>query len=226
MRQLLFAFAAIAHPAIAAERGYSVADFQSVRVLGAPEVRIVQARATTVRASGSTESLDRLKIEVRGGVLVIEPRAPASYDRGKTGPVLVRVTLPRLQSVRLAGSGTVSADRIAGTRVDASLAGSGSLSIAQAQADTLVVQQVGSGTFSIAGKAANARFSAQGSGQIDAATLTVADLVVDAASSGAHRFTARRSAKVTARGSGDVRVDGRPSCTVQSSGSGRVSCGE
>src|SRR5690349_20556352 len=66
----LLAFAAAA-PAAAAERHYSITDFDRVQVDGPYRVTLATGRSSAARAEGSTEALDHVSIDVQGGILRI-----------------------------------------------------------------------------------------------------------------------------------------------------------
>jgi hypothetical protein len=98
---LLVALAALAAaPAAAAERTYSVTDFDRIQVEGPFEVVLATGLSSKVRASGSTEALDRLSIGVEGGTLRIRVNrsawggAPgaAAGPRGRCGSRRRRAT--------------------------------------------------------------------------------------------------------------------------------------
>ncbi|HZV57200.1 MAG TPA: DUF2807 domain-containing protein, partial [Sphingobium sp.] len=77
----------------------------------------------------------------------------------------------------------------------------------------------------LAGRTSRLALRNSGSGAIEAATLTAADLEVTAEGTGTIRALATRAARVTAIGPTTVTVDGHPACTVRHAGSGTVLCG-
>ena len=226
-RLYLITLAALAAPAPAAERGYSVSDFDNVRVTGPFAVTVVPGRATTVKARGNSLAMEGVSVDVQDGVLIIQPVAASvsSAARADLAPVAIFVVTPRLSSGRLLGSGTLSITDMRGPQVDISLTGSGTVSVTKLAADKLNIRQSGAGQIVLSGKALSADANAKGSGGIDSSALIVADLKLNAASSGNIRMAATRSATGVSSGSGSVLITGKPACAVQNLGSGQVKCG-
>jgi Putative auto-transporter adhesin, head GIN domain len=217
----------IASPLGAAERNYSINDFDEVRIVGAQQVEVVIARATTVRALGDIATLDTLSIESRSRVLTIKTVAPSGSGgfANARKPARVIVTLPQLRTILLVGSGAATVAEMRGPQVAASLTGSGALSIRKMTADHAALKLAGAGTITIAGKVQNLDVNAKGSGDLEGVSLLASDLKLNSASSGKLALSASRSAALTVTGSGEVVVRGNPACTVQNMGSGAVSCG-
>jgi hypothetical protein len=65
----------------------------------------------------------------------------------------------------------------------------------------------------------------QGSGSVDAAALTTETATILAATSGNLSLSARRAAKVTANGLGEVVIAGKPACTISGLAAAQVRCG-
>lgn len=218
---------ALASPSLAAERRYSISDFERIRLVGAARVVVDTARATTVRASGDREALDDLLVEVTDRTLVIQPAGGRVMTEGKraSGPVTIYVTVPRISGARLNGSGAITLSDFGGLQSDIALAGSGQISVSRLKSDNLAVRLSGSGTLTLAGTAQRVDANIKGSGSLAAAKLDAADVKLSAASSGTISLAARRTAGVIATGSGTVVIAGAPACTVQNIGTGTVTCG-
>jgi hypothetical protein len=214
--------------ATAAERRYSITDFDKIRVVGASRVIIETGRATTVRAVGDRDALDLLSIESLNRTLTIQPvgGTVATDARALAKPTTIFITLPLLSTAKLNGSGAISIATLRGIQADVSITGSGQISVAKVMADNLNARLSGSGTLTLAGKALKVDANIKGSGSVAASSLNVADLKLTAASSGTIGMSASRSAMVTATGSGTVAITGGPSCTVQNIGVGVVTCGK
>jgi hypothetical protein len=212
----------------AAERRYSITDFDKIRVVGASRVIIETGRATTVRAVAERDALDLLSVESLDRTLTIQPigGTVATDARALAKPVTIYITTPSLSTAKLNGSGAISIATLRGIQADISLTGSGQISIAKVMADSLNARLSGSGTLTLAGKALKVDANIKGSGSIAASSLNVTDLKLMAASSGTIGMSASRTAMVTATGSGTVAITGGPSCTVQNIGVGTVTCGK
>jgi hypothetical protein len=225
---LIAAFsAAFVTPAFGAERRYSVTDFDRVQIDGPYEVSLTTGQPSSVVANGGREQIERLSIEVRGGVLRIRPNR-TSWSGGQTGgePVTIEISTRDLKSATLLGSGRLMIDQLKGLRVDISLAGSGHISAANVETDNLVADIIGSGRISLAGKTKALRANIQGAGDLDAAGLTAGEAQLISETAGTVVLHALRSAQVRASGLGDVTVTGKPACIVNGASANRVRCGE
>jgi len=225
---LAFVFAlAAAAPAAAAERTYSVTDFDRVQVEGPYEVTLVTGRSASAHATGSTQALEGVSVEVQSGLLRVRPNRSAwgGYPGDKAGPVRIEVSTRDLRTATVIGSGRLIIDRVRGLRTDLSLSGSGRIDVARVEADVLNLGLIGSGRLSAAGVAKQVKATVQGSADLAAGALAADDLVLNAETAGNVAIAARRTAKVRQSGSGSVEVGGTPSCTVTTVGSGRVRCG-
>jgi hypothetical protein len=224
---LAAALVALAAPADAAERRFTVTGFERIQVDGPFEVTLATGRASSAVATGSAQAIDRVSIEVQGRTLRIRPNRSAwgGYPGEGTGPLKISVSTHELRSASVSGSGSIAIDKAKGLRFDLSVAGSGRLGIGAVDADNLFVALIGSGKISLAGKTKELIASVQGAGDLDAAALTADEAKINADTAGAISVAVRRAAEVTATGPGDTKIIGRPSCKVKSLGSGRVACG-
>ncbi len=216
-------------PASAADRGYTVTDFDRIRAEGPFDVVVRVGPAASVRARGTPAALDRLDVEVRGDTLVIQPDHAGwggwPGGGGAAGKVTLAVTVPMLRGIALTGSGGMTVDRLKAAELQLAISGSGDLAVAQLQAEKLGVAIAGSGSMTLAGRAMQADASVQGSGDLAATALSVGDATLSLQGSGDLAITATRTAKVASAGSGDVTVAGPAACAVAQAGSGEVRCG-
>jgi len=221
------ALAAAAAPAGAAERRYSVTDFDRVQVDGPYRVSLQTGLSSGARAEGSTEALERISVEVQGGILRVRRNRSAwgGYPGEGPGPVTITLTTRDLRTAAVVGSGSLDIDRVRGLRVDLSVSGSGRLSVGAVDADNLMVGLLGSGRITLAGRAKQLKATVQGSGDLAASGLSADDAQIASDTAGNVAVAVARTAKVTASGPGDVEIVGAPSCTVEAKGSGQVLCG-
>jgi hypothetical protein len=224
----LFAFAALAAPAAAAERRYSVTDFDRVQVDGPYEVTLTTGTASHATAVGDQAAIDRVAIDVQGRTLRVRPNPSAwgGYPGARTGTARIVLSTRDLRGATVIGAGSLAIDRARGLRFDLSLSGSGSLSVGSADADTMIVASLGSGAIRVGGKAKLLRLTVEGSGDFDGRGLVAEDAQVAAGTSGAVVVGAARTAKVTARGRGTVDILGTPSCTLSGPAAPMVQCGK
>lgn len=204
-------------------RSFDVAGFTGVSLRGADDVEVKTGPAFAVTAEGDSALLDRLEIRKDGDVLRIG-RKDGDWKWGGNKGAKVTVTLPRLTSADVAGSGNMTVDRAEGD-FDGSIAGSGNLSIAQLAGGKADLSIAGSGDLRIAaGQANEIDASIAGSGDIDAPALKAARGDLSIAGSGNIRAQITGEADISIVGSGDVELTGGAKCSVSKMGSGSARC--
>lgn len=231
LRYLVVATAMLgmAPAAQAAERGFTVTDFDRIRVEGPFAVEVTTGRGTAASASGAREALDRIVLNVQGRTLTIRANRGVwggypGEDRA-SGPVLIRISTGELRSVMLAGSGSIRLDRARGPRLELIAQGSGRLEIARVETDRLDIGMVGSASARLAGNVRALKATVSGSSALDGAGLTANDLILNTQSAGDVTLGAKTSARVHASGAGSTTILGKPACTVTATGAGTVACG-
>jgi hypothetical protein len=225
---LALLFAAAATPAGAAERTYSVTDFDRVQVDGPYRVTVSTGRFSSARAEGSAEALDRVSVDVQSGTLRVRRNRSVwsgGYPGEGGGPVSIALTTRDLRSAAVVGSGSLDVDRAKGLRVDLSVNGGGRLAVAAVEADNLVLGLLGGGRMTLAGRSKQLKATVHGSGDLHASGLRVDDAQILSDTAGSVQVAVARTAKVTATGAGDVEILGTPSCTIEAKGAGQVRCG-
>lgn len=170
---------------------------------------------------------DVFRIDVQEGVESEEVRFQLDEDRlgvvGGDRETVVRITLPALEKVAVAGSGRMSVDKLA-SDAEVSIAGSGRLEIAAVTGGKLAVSVAGSGRLFVDGRADELELSIAGSGSCDAEGLAVDKAAIHIAGSGDAIFTCNGEVSASLMGSGNVIVRGSARCSVHSMGSGSVTC--
>jgi hypothetical protein len=227
-RIMLAAFAALSATAAgAAERRYTVTDFDRVEVSGPFQVTLKTGRAGSAVASGSNQAIDRVSIDVQGRTLRVRPNRSAwgGYPGEGAGPLKIELSSHGLRAASVNGAGSIGIDKARAMKFDVSLSGSGQIVVGEVETDNLNLGLLGSGKITIGGKAKSVRAMVQGTGDLDAAKLVADDVQVDTDTAGTVAVSAKRSAKVNSTGAGDTLVSGNPACTVKALGSGRVACG-
>ena len=211
----------------ATTRNYQVGEFDKLEVAGPYEVTVATGGAASVKASGGERAIERMVVEVEGGTLKIHPkkRSGMVFGWSRSHPVKLTVTVPRLSSAEIAGSGDISVDKVAGDAFEGGVAGSGNLRLGQVDVKRLKVGIAGSGEINAgSGRAAEVEYEIAGSGDIDAASLVAETASVSIAGSGSVAANATGTASVDIAGSGDVSMTGGAKCTVSKAGSGNVKC--
>ena len=228
IRTMPFAcLALLAQPAAAAERRYTVTDFDRIQVEGPFQVTLTTGKGPSASASGDTRALDRVSVEVQSRTLKIRPNRSAwgGYPGQQSGPIKLTVSTHDLRGATLIGSGSLAIDKAEAMKFDAALSGSGRIAIGSVEADALTLGLLGGGKLMLGGKAKTVRATISGSGDLEAAGLRSEDAEINADTSGNIALAVRRAAKITATGAGNVAIDGSPACTVSNRGAGTVSCG-
>ena len=187
---------------------------------GPDTVIVTRGEQLAITVEGDEAARDAVRFTLDGDTLgVMRPGKSSDRDSRAT----VRVTLPSLSKLTVAGSGTVQAAELAGNP-EATIAGSGTADIAAVEADTLEVTIAGSGTFKAAGTARNLELMLAGSGRGAMNGLKVETADVSIAGSGDATFTSDGTVRAKIMGSGSVNVTGSAKCTVKTMGSGTVTC--
>ena len=224
---VFLAFAAIAAPAIAADRHYAVEDFDRVTVEGPYIVHLVTGRASAAVAHGVPLALDRMSLEVQDQVLRIRrnPNAWSASNAAAAGTVTIELATRALRGVRLAGPARFEADAVRGANVAFSVEGAATLRATRVDVDTLSLALIGTGRLDIAGAARTLAANVRGSGDLAAPGLVARNATIAAASSGAVAVTVNGPATVANDGVGAVRIFGRAICTTSGSNADQVRCG-
>lgn len=190
-------------------------------VLAGPDTVILTEGATLdIDVSGDPEAVEALRFTLDDTTLGIMRKKGDWKGKGKA---TVRVTMPPLEKLVVAGSGTVEAPRMAGA-TEVTIAGSGTAHTAQVDSERLEVTIAGSGTYEAAGAAKSLDLTIAGSGSARMAGLKVDEADVTIAGSGDADFASDGTVEASVMGSGDVRVAGTAKCTIKSMGSGTLRC--
>lgn len=218
-------------PGIAAERRgdaltYSATGFDGVAswIAGSVEVRV--GPAWSVQATGPADGFANIRVAREGHTLAIDHRY-RNRDRDLNRERLVRfvVTMPRLESVALGGSGRIGVDRIKGEHLEASVGGSGNLALGTVAVGSAKVSIGGSGGVTATGSADRLVVNIGGSGSFEAPALRSRSAEVSTAGSGRVRTAVDGLAQVSTVGSGSVDLGPRARCRTARMGSAQVRCG-
>ncbi len=190
-------------------------------VLAGPDrVQIVQGTALDIAVSGDREAVDALRFSLEDGALAIGRDKDA---RGNIGTAQVRVTMPSLTAIVVAGSGTVEAPRMTG-QAEVTIAGSGSARVREVVAESLDLTIAGSGEFEGGGAVDTLDLTVAGSGSGRMARLRAERADISIMGSGEAEFASDGRVEASIMGSGTVTVNGSADCTVSAMGSGRLNC--
>lgn len=206
-------------------RSFPVGDFTRLEVAGPFDVRVATGKAASVTASGPQELIERMEVAVEDGELRVRPEKKGWLNWGwNSGKAVVTVTVPALEAVRVAGSGDIDVDRVAGERFSSEIAGSGDLRLGAVQVKELKLAIAGSGSVQAAGQAEQASYKIAGSGDLDAGGVKTRRAEASIAGSGSIRANASDTASATINGSGDIEIGGGARCETAKHGSGDIRC--
>jgi len=135
----------------------------------------------------------------------------------------IRITMPPPEDVVVAGSGTIKAQSLASTS-EITIGGSGTVEFGTVAADKLGINIGGSGTVRGAGTVRRLEINIGGMGDIAMPTLKADSAEINIGGSGDVAFASDGDVKATIAGAGDVQVSGGAKCTVETFGSGTLTC--
>ncbi|MEO5494030.1 MAG: DUF2807 domain-containing protein [Sphingomonas sp.] len=220
---------ALAVPASAADRTYTVTGFDRVRVEGPFDVRLtVTSAGASAKASGEADMLANLDIAVQGTTLIVRKGANGWGERGKPNGAATVITLvtSNLRMATVLGGGKLAVGgSIRSQRLDLQVNGTGSIDARGIATDELYVGLVGAGNVALAGRSGRAQLQTNGSGTILAIPLTVNDLIVRLDGTGETQVSARFTADLTSTGLGRIVVAGGAKCTAKAQAGGPILCG-
>ncbi len=177
----------------------SLPSFRAIDLAGGSTITVHVGARQTVVVHADDNLLDRVRTEVRNGVLVVSERGRFATER----PVAVEVTVPSLEGARLLGSGAISVDGVHAPRFTARVLGSGMLSIA--------------------GTVGKLDASLAGSGAMELGDLTARFVTATVPGSGRLDVHATDTLDASIAGSGSIVYGGHPTTLEQLvSGSGSI----
>lgn len=196
------------------------ADIRDVAVLGPDDVEIVFGENLAIIVEGDEDSADSVRFRLDDGRLAIS-RIGGTRQRGTA---MVKIAMPKLRKLSLAGSGSIRCDAIKGEKGKISIAGSGSVTCDEIDVEQLKIQMMGSGSISGKGKADRLSLKIAGSGNVGLNGVRVQNAKISMAGSGNASFASDGEVTASMAGSGNITVKGRARCSVKGMGSGRLVC--
>jgi hypothetical protein len=176
-----------------------LSGFSKVSQAGSSDVTVSIGPKFEVVVSADDNLLEMITTEVDGDTLEIGSRGSFTTRN----PVTIRVTMPQLTTVELAGSGDIAIGELATEKLSIALAGSGSV-VARGKADDVEI-------------------SLAGSGDVELLELAAKTAEVTVAGSGGVELNVSDSLEASVMGSGDVLYTGNPKQVTRSVvGSGEI----
>ena len=194
-------------------------SFSQVISEGSFDVFIDYDSVFEIIIEGEENLLPYIETEVRNSKLYIEQRENRCFNTNHS--IIIRITLPELTGVNLAGSGNIICDRVETEYLKIDLIGSGEIR-ANVLADYIEANLIGSGDIEIDGQAYQTDLSIPGSGNIKALGLSQQECEAEIAGSGNIYVTVSDYLDVRILGSGNLYYQGDPELSIQIIGSGNV----
>ncbi|MEL7682250.1 head GIN domain-containing protein [Citromicrobium bathyomarinum] len=204
-----------------AELDYEGATPTGISLAGPDRVIVTSGDTLTIDVEGDSSVTEGLRFDLDDDSLGIGREG----NWRRNGVATIRVTMPTPTRMSMAGSGTMTVDRLGkGGEAEISIAGSGESKVGRIDADALEVNVAGSGSLKAAGAAKTLDLSIAGSGDLDMRDVKVDSAEVAIAGSGDAAFASDGDVEASIMGSGTVEVLGNASCSVSSMGSGELKC--
>ena len=192
-------------PAVSETR--EISGFTAVKNEGSFVVHVTEAEEFSVEVEAQENLLPIIETFVSGYTLVIQKKFGTCFK--SNAPVIVYVTLPQLEALKLTGSGKVIADVADSPVFDCTNSGSGQVSIDSVFTETFTVKNSGSGKVEVlASFAEEISLVQSGSGTIDAGTVyNSLDASIRHSASGRIKCSILNGDRVGAIMSGSGRID-------------------
>ena len=191
-----------------------------ITLAGPDAVEITEGATLAITLGGDADAGEALRFDRDGTTLTIA-RDSNIYDG--SGTAIVRITMPAPEHLAIAGSGTIKTATMAHTAV-VEIAGSGSITVDRLEAETLAVDIAGSGDVTAAGTTAKLEVGIAGSGNVRLGELMADDVAIEIAGAGTVDLASNGKVTADIAGSGDITVTGTATCALQSAGSGSLNC--
>jgi hypothetical protein len=225
--------------ALATETRPVDAGINVIKLAGPVDLRLRQGATASMNVRAEQRFLAKIVTAQSGNTLTIDTKGIIINPRRA---MVVELTLPSLQELRVLGSGEATVTGFSGPalqlglsgsgdmnfkgqyqHITASLSGSGDLTVDGGNSDEVEFSIAGSGDVSARGTSKSLTVRIAGSGGVDAADLHADSVSLNIMGSGDAHLYAKSAAAVAIRGSGDATIDGNPAQrSVSKTGSGDV----
>lgn len=194
---------ALAAAPAAAGQQRTVEAFHAVSFSSSGTVDIAVGKTQSVSIEASPELLARVTTEVRDGTLYVGRKSDRDNNSWRDdGPLVVHISVPRLDGAKMSGSGKLNIDGLNGGTTAVGISGSGNI-VAKGALDKLDLD-------------------ISGSGRAELTDLAVKNAAVKISGSGNVKINAKDTLEARISGSGDLRYMGSPRITSKVSGSGSI----
>lgn len=200
-----------------------VADFSSIKLLGADDVVISYGDTLEVTATGHPNIIDRLKTDVSGNNwnIRLETGCHTNYE------LTVYITMPDVEEISILGSGDVYVnDFVNGGDLELNISGSGDIELNKMEGCPKIDAGItGSGDIRLEGETPDLEIldiRITGSGNFEAYPAITSEAFISILGSGDCYVSTNDYLDVHISGSGDVYYKGTPEVDLKVTGSGNV----
>jgi hypothetical protein len=201
----------------------SVNAFEGINLAGAENVVLQYGENQEVKVKGHPNIIERIKTEVKAGIWKIQ------LDKGsyKDYELTYYITIPKLKSILLTGSGDVKLKDFKNTTdLTVNLSGSGDVEFNEyAGSDILTIDLSGSGDVNFKTQITgikNLIIKLPGSGDINASNALTENCTVKLSGSGDCKLNVKTKLDVSLPGSGNITYKGNPEVKKAIPGSGEL----
>ncbi|HNW51607.1 MAG TPA: head GIN domain-containing protein [Prolixibacteraceae bacterium] len=203
-----------------------LSPFREVSLRVSANLTVEQGNQSQIEMTADQETLDKIIVEVIDHKLIIrfsiEDMWFSSFNPGK---VTLKIITPEIESLGVAGSGNILAEKPINTRViELDIAGSGDIKIANLTCERMEADIAGSGDIIVSGEKTihEIELKIAGSGNLKANQLKAEYGKFWIAGSGNCDVSITDLIEAKILGSGDIRYEGSPSINSSVSGSGKI----
>lgn len=196
----------------------TVEAFLSIESGGSWNVEVTSGEKVSVSVTADDNIVALISTKVKDGKLSI---ASTEGSINAKVPVVVKVTMPAIATMKLSGAGHASIVDVKATKLGLEVSGAGNLSF-RGTAEDVGVKSTGAGQVVLTGKAKSLAAEANGAGNIDASAFEVGTATVKATGAGNVAVNATTSLDVTVTGTANVVYAGNPKLAKRVTGPGTV----
>lgn len=191
-----------------------------IALVGPDRVIATTGNTFDISVEGDPAVTEMLRFKLKGQRITVKRE---DGDNRGDQIATVRISMPRIEALKLEGSGTLDSAALSGDSI-VLMSGSGSIHAANVASSNLRVEFAGSGKLEASGTTENLDLNIVGSGTADLAELEARRATVKIVGSGGTTFASDGKVDAKILGSGDVRVLGDATCTTTKEGSGALTC--
>lgn len=196
-------------------------SFDEIQSYGSFDIVITDGEAHKVTVEAEENLQQFITIETSGDNLIIRHKKGENFRA--TERMIIHVTAPALEAVKLSGSGNVKGTNVisGSNKFEIKSSGSGNINL-EVETSEMSASISGSGNITLKGRTKELESSIAGSGNIRARELQSAITSVKISGSGSAEVVATEKLDSKIAGSGDIRYWGNASVNSKVAGSGSV----